>query len=234
MPSKAAGLPRQGPQKGWRRRVRVTPGDASGGGVRETDDLEGGLPSKEARDGPKKSKTYNSGYSHVVTHRTTSPPVRSLSSGERTGSSVLCDLWSYVPVRQNAKYIYRARGHFEPALGDSQHREAPILGPSTRPPPGLRPGLVGGCLRTPHLPPGAIPRTPGLLATAVGQRRAASGRSPLPTSRPWLRGLALIGPGAPPPPSLASPPFPSSLLLSLPLLPLLLPPPPNAPAARNF
>ena len=44
----------------------------------------------------KKSKTYSSGYSHVVTHRSTSPPVRSLSTGERTGSSVFCDLWPYV------------------------------------------------------------------------------------------------------------------------------------------
>ena len=53
-----------------------------------------------------KGKTYNSGYSHVVTHRTTSPPVRSLSSGERTGSSVLCDLWSYVLGRPRNGNIY--------------------------------------------------------------------------------------------------------------------------------
>ena len=42
----------------------------------------------------------------MVTHRTTSPPVRSLSSGERTGSSVLCDLWSYVLERLRGRYIY--------------------------------------------------------------------------------------------------------------------------------
>lgn len=36
----------------------------------------------------RKSKTYNSRYSHVVTHRSTNLPVTSLSSGERTGSSV--------------------------------------------------------------------------------------------------------------------------------------------------
>lgn len=54
----------------------------------------------------KQSKTYSSGYSHVVTHRSTSPPVRSLSTGERTGSSVLCDLWPYVKARAcNDPYI---------------------------------------------------------------------------------------------------------------------------------
>ena len=42
------------------------------------------------------SKTYSSDYSHVVTHCSTNPPVRSLSSGERTGSSILCGLWPYV------------------------------------------------------------------------------------------------------------------------------------------
>ena len=46
--------------------------------------------------GRQKSKTYSSGYSHVVTHRSTSPPVDSLSTGERTGSSVLYRLWPYV------------------------------------------------------------------------------------------------------------------------------------------
>jgi hypothetical protein len=43
-----------------------------------------------------KTKTYNSGYSPVVTHLTTNPPVHCLSSAERTGSSVLSVLWSYV------------------------------------------------------------------------------------------------------------------------------------------
>ena len=32
----------------------------------------------------------------MVTHYTTSLPVRGLSTGERTGSSVLRDLWPYV------------------------------------------------------------------------------------------------------------------------------------------
>ena len=44
----------------------------------------------------KKSKTYNSGYSPVVTHLTTNPPVHRLSTAERTGSAVSDVLWSYV------------------------------------------------------------------------------------------------------------------------------------------
>lgn len=46
-----------------------------------------------------KCKTYSSGESHVVTRRSTNPPVHSLSTGERTGSSVFCDLWPYVKYR---------------------------------------------------------------------------------------------------------------------------------------
>jgi hypothetical protein len=42
------------------------------------------------------SKTYNSGYSPVVTHLTTNPPVHCLSTAERTGSSIFSVLWSYV------------------------------------------------------------------------------------------------------------------------------------------
>jgi hypothetical protein len=44
----------------------------------------------------KKAKTYNSGYSLVVTHLTTNPPVRCLNRAERTGSLVFNVLWSYV------------------------------------------------------------------------------------------------------------------------------------------
>jgi hypothetical protein len=44
----------------------------------------------------KKAKTYNSGYSPVVTHLTTNPPVHCLSTAERTGSSIFSVLWSYV------------------------------------------------------------------------------------------------------------------------------------------
>jgi hypothetical protein len=42
------------------------------------------------------TKTYNSGYSLVVTHLTTNPPVRCLNRAERTGSLVFNVLWSYV------------------------------------------------------------------------------------------------------------------------------------------
>ena len=52
------------------------------------------------------TKTYNSGYSLVVTHLTTNPPVRCLNRAERTGSLVFNVLWSYVKdVRQKAEYI---------------------------------------------------------------------------------------------------------------------------------
>ncbi|ORY63258.1 uncharacterized protein BCR38DRAFT_345397 [Pseudomassariella vexata] len=42
------------------------------------------------------AKTYNTRDSLVVTHPTTNLAVCSLSIGERTGSRVLCNLWSYV------------------------------------------------------------------------------------------------------------------------------------------
>jgi hypothetical protein len=44
----------------------------------------------------KTSKTYNSGYSLMVTHLTTNPPVSCLSTAERTGSAGIRILWSYV------------------------------------------------------------------------------------------------------------------------------------------
>jgi hypothetical protein len=44
----------------------------------------------------KKKKTYNSGYSLVVTHPTTNPPISSLCMAERTGCPILLSLWSYV------------------------------------------------------------------------------------------------------------------------------------------
>jgi hypothetical protein len=43
-------------------------------------------------------RTFNSGYSLVVTHLTTNPPVRCLNRAERTGSLVLNVLWSNVKV----------------------------------------------------------------------------------------------------------------------------------------
>jgi hypothetical protein len=48
------------------------------------------------RSSVKTAKTYNSGDSPVVTHLTTSPPVRCLNRAERTGSLVFNVLWSYV------------------------------------------------------------------------------------------------------------------------------------------
>ncbi|KAF2685345.1 hypothetical protein K458DRAFT_300984, partial [Lentithecium fluviatile CBS 122367] len=42
------------------------------------------------------TKTYNSGDSLVVTHLTTSPPVKCLGKAERTGSPGFIFLWSYV------------------------------------------------------------------------------------------------------------------------------------------
>ncbi len=44
------------------------------------------------------SKTYNSRYSPIVTDLTTNLPIYSLYMGERTGSLVLCSLWSYVGI----------------------------------------------------------------------------------------------------------------------------------------
>ena len=44
----------------------------------------------------KRAKTYNSGYSLVVTHLTTNPPIRCLNMAERTGSLVFNVLWLYV------------------------------------------------------------------------------------------------------------------------------------------
>ena len=45
---------------------------------------------------PKKTKTYNTRDSLVVTDPTTNPAVSGLTRGERTGSRVLQILWSYV------------------------------------------------------------------------------------------------------------------------------------------
>ena len=54
------------------------------------------------------TKTYNSGYSLVVTHLTTNPPVRCLNRAERTGSLVFNVLWSYVEELWNY-VIYNLR-----------------------------------------------------------------------------------------------------------------------------
>ena len=62
---------------------------------------EGGKISKRKRENKallhnKNKKTNNSGDSRLVTDVNTNPPVSSLSTGERTGSSVLWNLWSFV------------------------------------------------------------------------------------------------------------------------------------------
>ena len=44
----------------------------------------------------KKTKTYNSWDSLVVTHPTTNQPISSLCMAERTGCPVILSLWSYV------------------------------------------------------------------------------------------------------------------------------------------
>jgi hypothetical protein len=59
----------------------------------------------------KTTKTYNSGYSPVVTHLTTNPPVHCLSTAERTGSSIFSVLWSYVKdVGECLKYVGGGNG----------------------------------------------------------------------------------------------------------------------------
>ncbi|KAL2758162.1 hypothetical protein ACRALDRAFT_2100903, partial [Sodiomyces alcalophilus JCM 7366] len=47
---------------------------------------------------PKRPKTYNTGYSLVVTDPTTNPALTGLSMGERTGSRAFQWVWSYVTV----------------------------------------------------------------------------------------------------------------------------------------
>jgi hypothetical protein len=60
-----------------------------------------------------KAKTYNSGDSLVVTHLTTNPPVRCLSTAERTGSSVLIVLWSYVEEIAS-EWVYNVGMNYNP------------------------------------------------------------------------------------------------------------------------
>ncbi|KAI1011615.1 hypothetical protein LB504_002762 [Fusarium proliferatum] len=53
----------------------------------------------------KKSKTYNSRDSLVVTDPTTNPPVSGLTMGEQTGSRIFHYLWSYVPIDYGKRII---------------------------------------------------------------------------------------------------------------------------------
>ena len=51
---------------------------------------------------PPQKKTYNTGYSLVVTDPTTDPALPGLSEGERTGSRVFLEVWSYVLLKARA------------------------------------------------------------------------------------------------------------------------------------
>ena len=51
-------------------------------------------------------KTYNTGYSLVVTDPTTNPALPGLSWGERTGSRVFLEVWSYVLAMVAASFIW--------------------------------------------------------------------------------------------------------------------------------
>ena len=57
----------------------------------------------------KENKTYNSGYSLVVTHPTTNPPIWGLSTAERTGCPDFLNLWSYVTADILLQNIYARR-----------------------------------------------------------------------------------------------------------------------------
>jgi hypothetical protein len=65
-----------------------------------------------------KKITFNSGDSPVVTHLTTSPPVRCLNRAERTGSLVLNVLWSNVKEARFEKFIF--------AFAESTHIAIPF------------------------------------------------------------------------------------------------------------
>ena len=53
-------------------------------------------PQKVEKRNEVEKKTYNTEDSLVVTDPTTSSALRSLCTGERTGPSIFCELWSYV------------------------------------------------------------------------------------------------------------------------------------------
>jgi hypothetical protein len=75
------------------------------------------------------AKTYNSGYSLVVTHLTTNPPVRCLNRAERTGSLVFNVLWSY--VKDTVEGLIYVVGHVSLALCRNVDLQAALLLHST-------------------------------------------------------------------------------------------------------
>ncbi len=54
-----------------------------------------------------RAKTYNSGYSLVVTDPTTNPPICGLCMAERTGCPIFHSLWLYVVDLSRDEYIER-------------------------------------------------------------------------------------------------------------------------------
>ena len=75
-------------------------------------------------DAKREAKTYNSGYSLVVTHLTTNPPVRCLNRAERTGSLVFNVLWSYVINAQFLKIISLCMQRQSPRLCHTLEQKA--------------------------------------------------------------------------------------------------------------
>jgi hypothetical protein len=64
------------------------------------------VPTLPTVQGQKHSKTFSKWDSHVVTHRSTSHSVCSLSTGEQTGPSIFCNLWPNVEDRESRMNIY--------------------------------------------------------------------------------------------------------------------------------
>ncbi|KAK4098703.1 hypothetical protein N658DRAFT_476671 [Parathielavia hyrcaniae] len=72
-------------------------------------------------------KTYNTGYSLVVTDPTTSPAVGSLSRGERTGSRVFYRVWSYViEIEPGLSLCARLEGRASPLHSPSSSRNSKL------------------------------------------------------------------------------------------------------------
>jgi hypothetical protein len=82
-------------------RIRAADVEGSCGRLNDTGTQKGKEMSR------KKCKTFSKGDSHVVTHRSTNPSVRSLCMAERTGCPVFCDLWPNVPDKVQDCNIYR-------------------------------------------------------------------------------------------------------------------------------
>jgi hypothetical protein len=79
-------------------------------------------------------RTYNSGYSLVVTDPTTNPPISSLSTAERTGCPVFLNLWSYVITLSLIWYMHSKSTSRRPQIGatkvpkrDSGFLQRPIV-----------------------------------------------------------------------------------------------------------